>query len=128
MTVRPNAIAGGHAGWLLQFRFAVHVLWPRVPDLVVRRCMMPKCSNCGFEGKPDSSAPWRCPKCGHMYQEIRREVDDEIKRQRKLYAAAGRMGKIKFQLQNLYIFLKLMLVLSLPVILIIYFLIQKFRK
>jgi prepilin-type N-terminal cleavage/methylation domain-containing protein len=30
-------IAAGNAGWRLQFRFAVHVIWPRVPELDVRQ-------------------------------------------------------------------------------------------
>jgi len=29
----PNKIAAGNAGWLVQFRFAAHVLWSRVPEL-----------------------------------------------------------------------------------------------
>ena len=30
---RLNKIAAGNAGWLFQFRFAVHVIWSRVPEL-----------------------------------------------------------------------------------------------
>ena len=35
MTLLPNTyqIAAGNAGWPFQFRFAVHILWSRVPEL-----------------------------------------------------------------------------------------------
>ena len=33
MVSREYQIAAGNAGWRLQFSFAVHVLWSRVPEL-----------------------------------------------------------------------------------------------
>jgi hypothetical protein len=33
MTKPPNKFAVGNAGWSFQFRFTVHVIWSRVPEL-----------------------------------------------------------------------------------------------
>jgi hypothetical protein len=33
MRMQVQQIAAGHAGWPVQFRFAVHVIWSRVPEL-----------------------------------------------------------------------------------------------
>jgi hypothetical protein len=33
MKTLPSKITAGNAGWRFQFRFAVHVIWSRVPEL-----------------------------------------------------------------------------------------------